>query len=455
VKRRAELVLLAAVLVGVLLGSSHMASADHVDFRFKWPWRPLETTTVDVTGWPYQAHHCCGETCNDGGPGSCTDAYDFVISDDWVISSAEGAVIVAERVDDIDPQWCRPSDHLGNVLKVQVATPTASDPASSIRVFYGHLSSLGDAAYESTILQGDYVGVQGLTGYTLGDDYGWNGTSWGKHCGKHLHFEFWPSSPSDPQHPDKIDGQTSPGTSTNSGIGEYWYYGFPPNPLPIRTKYIQMGGWDGIDPSYSATIDDMGWTNDPQRAGLPMPAALYVHTYRTWGYEQNFRQPPDPWGKEREGIYQSDWVPGSGFVVRSPFWDAWEAGALVPNTDPPQYKSISVPLADQGGCPSGSRPDCAAYQLTHLGYLWMYTLGWYAAVWCPDVAGTAYEHTKSGGVAMNDVLAVLAYVGCYQGGPPHNGFYYDAWFDADGSAAITMSDVLAVLAAAGRLCKPT
>ncbi len=454
-KRGHRVVVLLASVGVLVMATTHMVSGEHVDFRFKWPWRPLETTTVAVTGWPYQAHHCCGETCNNGGPGSCTDAYDFDITDggDWVISSAEGTVLARRTT--INPEYCISADGLGNYVKVLVPTPTELDPGDTIQVWYGHLTSVSPPGVGATILQGDPVGVQGITGHTYGNDWGWDGTSWGNHCGKHLHLEFWPSSEADPQHPEKMDGQTSPGTSTNSGIGEYWYYGFPPDPIAIRTKYIQMGGWDGIDPSYSATIDDMGWTNDPQRQGLPSPQALYVHTYRAWGFEQDFRQPADPWGKEREGIYQPDWSPGSGFIVRSPFWDAWEAGGAGTSI-PPVYHSISVPLADQGGCPPGSRPDCVAYQLTHLGYLWMHAWGWYAAVWCPDVGMGAGNKTKNGVADIQDVLAVLWYAFTYQGGPPNsNGVSYDPWYDAGGDTGIDMSDVLAVLDGVMRDCYPT
>lgn len=263
-KRPLGTVCAVCLAVTALLATWHAVGAEQVDFRFKWPWRPLETTAVAVTTLPYSGVHDCQS-------GSCTDAYDFVISDDRVISSAEGTVI--QRVDSIDPQTCIAEQGLGNCAKVLVPTPTEVNPASTIQVWYGHLQSVSAPPVNGTILQGDPVGIQGITGYTIGNDYGWNGTSWGYHCGRHLHFEFYPSSPSNPQRPDKIDGQNTkptispPLVSTNSGIGQYWYYGT--TNWPIRNKYIAKGGWDGLNPSDPA--DDMGWTSDPQRSGLPSP----------------------------------------------------------------------------------------------------------------------------------------------------------------------------------------
>ncbi|MGB6836480.1 MAG: hypothetical protein WBF66_02105 [Dehalococcoidia bacterium] len=441
-KRPLGTVCAVCLAVTALLATWHAVGAEQVDFRFKWPWRPLETTAVAVTTLPYSGVHDCQS-------GSCTDAYDFVISDDRVISSAEGTVI--QRVDSIDPQTCIAEQGLGNCAKVLVPTPTEVNPASTIQVWYGHLQSVSAPPVNGTILQGDPVGIQGITGYTIGNDYGWNGTSWGYHCGRHLHFEFYPSSPSNPQRPDKIDGQNTkptispPLVSTNSGIGQYWYYGT--TNWPIRNKYIAKGGWDGLNPSDPA--DDMGWTSDPQRSGLPSPQALYVHTYRVWGFEQNFRHDPDPWGRQVEGLYEADWSPGTAYLVDSPFWEAWEFGAWVGSA----YWSISIPRGDIGSCPGGSAPICLLYQRFHLGYIWMdrvYT--GVQAVWCPDVFGDDYAVNIIG-----DVLAVLEYAGTYQGGPPNaNGKYYDPWYDMDGDGAINITtDVLLVVAAAGDYCYPT
>jgi hypothetical protein len=62
------------------LTGSDSASAEHDDYRFKWPW--MFSTTVSVTGYPYTAHHDCVN-------GSCTNAFDFVINDDIVRSATQ------------------------------------------------------------------------------------------------------------------------------------------------------------------------------------------------------------------------------------------------------------------------------------------------------------------------------------------------------------------------------
>jgi hypothetical protein len=187
------------------------------------------------------------------------------------------------------------------------------------------------------------------------------------------------------------------------------------------------------------------------RPGLPYPQGLYVHNYRTWGWEQTFAHDPWYYDHKERGFYAAVWNPAASQHIEEPYWRFWNVGAL----DGYVYRSISLPMADRSACPPGSVSTCAGYQLFHLGYMWNDWSVIYGAVWCPDV-GIAGQHTKSGAVNMSDVLAVLAYVGCYQGGPPNpSGWYYDAWFDADGSAAISMSDVLAVLDAFGHYCHPT
>ena len=336
-----------------------------------------------ITTYPYSGVHDCVT-------GSCTDAYDFVISDDRVMSSADGTV--TERRANVPSDTCDPNDHLGNVVKARVRTPTEPDPSKTIILFYAHLDRVFAPPQGFSFLQGEAVGKQGITGYTQGSDWGWNGSSWGYHCGEHLHFEFYPSSQSDPQRPDKIDGQaTKPlveaAKSTNSGIGEKLD---GTTEYEIRWRYLVLGGWDGFDPLDPA--DDMGWTNNPNRPGLPTPEALYVHDYRVWGSEQNFRHHPDAFGGERTGMYVPVWDTTWARLVASTFWDTWEAGAPLGSTT----VSISVPVKEQSTCPYGSRPDCVAYQLTHLGYIWMGSFGFTEAVWCPDIAGTPFVHAKDG-----------------------------------------------------------
>lgn len=419
-KLRTKGPLLLLLLGLVALAVPVQASADlRGDWFRKFPWRAADPgLTHHITTLPGDGYHT-------GIPDGTAIDYDMNLGQE-VRSMSQGYARYGSDYDACcTDSWC----HLGKWVLVWTADPSGRQDMAT----YGHLDWGRTELQNTVVLQGEVLGGAGTTGHVEPSCPAY-----------HLHVRYtdWGGGTTRSQAPIQAIDNFAYNTgyqSANSGIGELWY--FETLVSSMRQKYLDKGAWAQV-----------GWTYSVPR--MPWPDGLWVHLYRAWGREQNFRHNPDPWGKEVEGIYEPAWSPGTAYLVDSPFWDAWEAGALVPQTDPPQYNSISVPLADQGSCPSGSRPDCAAYQLTHLGYLWMYTLGWYAAVWCPDV-GIAGQHTKDGYVTMSDVLAVLAYVGCYQGGPPRNGLYYDAWFDADGDTAITMSDVLAVLAAVGRLCRPT
>jgi hypothetical protein len=208
----------------------------------------------------------------------------------------------------------------------------------------------------------------------------------------------------------------------------------------IRDHYIYHGGWI------------YGWTHDVGRPGLPFPQGLYVHNYYAWGWEQTFAH--DPWYYDHieRGFYAGVWDPGVSEHIDDPYWRFWDVGALVGTA----YHSISLPMGERGPCPPGSISTCAGYQLFHLGYMWNDWSVIYGAVWCPDVAGLIGQHVKSGAVNLQDVVAVIHYVGCQQGGPPNqNGAYYDAWFDMDGSGWVNSQDVILVLNGTGRVCHAT
>ena len=143
-------VLASVVLVAGL--STAVVRADHEDYRSKWPYLPGVVPTV--TTYPYSGVHNCTT-------GSCTDAWDILIDGDQVISSVEGTAF--EVVSSFTNGTCGPSLGLGNNVKV-------SNP-SRPTVYYAHLASTG-IIQNSHVFQGDLIGVEGNTGYTIGSDPG-------------------------------------------------------------------------------------------------------------------------------------------------------------------------------------------------------------------------------------------------------------------------------------------
>jgi hypothetical protein len=418
--RTALRLLVVAVIAAVLLPRSGPVAEGALSdaFQHKWPWLPGVGYTI--TTLPYQENHCCGSTCNNGSPGSCTDAYDFVIANDDVRSSVQGVIAASET----EVHECGPNLHYGNYALVQTNYHQVT------YVTYAHLETVTQTT--GTIYQGDYVGRQGETGNVIP-------------CpgGKHLHFGF------DPARPALIDNRATdfttknpdpPLTSTNSPAGEDANL----TPFPaIRGEYILRGGWT------------FGWTHDVGRPGLPFPQGLYVHNYRTWGWEQTFANNPYYTGAIELGLYVGAWGQGVSQPIHQYYWPTWNAGGVVPNRSPPVYYAISLPTSDFEDCPPGSASTCAGYQLYHLGYMWNDWSANIHAVWCPDV-GIPADPTKDGAVNMQEVVAVLHYVGCEQGGPPNsNGAYYDPWFDMNGDAAVNFQDVVMVLNGVGYSCYPT
>lgn len=96
--------MLALSVVGVIAVFAAPPSGvlgEHEKFQYKWPYQP--GASFVVTGIPYTGHHGCPP-----GPGqSCTDAWDLVIADDDVRSSAEGTAY--EVVSSLPPGTCGPS----------------------------------------------------------------------------------------------------------------------------------------------------------------------------------------------------------------------------------------------------------------------------------------------------------------------------------------------------------
>lgn len=359
VSHEAVLVALVCAVAAVLPATSVDAENMSDAYRFKWPWLP--GTGVDITGYPYTAHHGCSG-------GSCTDAYDFVTSgeDPQVKSSAEGRVI--QRVDQYEtPDNCYDPDlHLGNYVRVTVDNFDAD-------VIYAHLKSVS-AAQGATVYQGDTIGVQGCTGNTTGD---------------HLHYEFTPSASQDPKRPDSIDGQSTkptvpPLTSTNSFIGLISQEG-----AALRLEYVERNSWWGV-----------GWTSDIE--GLGTPGLFMRRPAGHAGWEQTFlRDPyePYPFCSGESGIYAADLDPAAAYWVDICVWDTWHnvpASNLTTGTCPGSCGTAATgyPRSDMDAayCPP-ELPNCTALQAFHFGYVWWAAGGTApTSVACPDVDQNRYAN---------------------------------------------------------------
>lgn len=246
-----------------------------------------------MTTYPYSGVHDCVT-------GSCTDAWDIVIAGDAVRSSAEGIAYFVRN--DIPANTCDPLQGLGNNVRVSVPNGPS--------VYYGHLAST-PVVQGSRILQGDSIGVQGHTGYTIGNDPGG--------CGTHLHFEFVPA------HPAKIDNATNPSASTNSAVGHYSLPG-----AAIRLRYWGLGEI-GFGPSWGV----VGWTSDwTGSQGGCTPGSfcqLYVHyapdpVVGHWGSVQTFRKHPGAAVTDDGSIMVGRWAVNDAWRVEKPFFAAWLGG---------------------------------------------------------------------------------------------------------------------------------
>ena len=406
---KGALVLLVSGLAWLALPSQTDADLRSDWFR-KFPWTAGEEhyiTTLPGDGW----HTGIDATAID---------YDLTLGD-AVRSMSDGyATYDYDRLD-----CCSGEGHgLGQFVYVW------SSGGGGRMATYAHLDWGREELSNTPVLQGDFLGAAGSTGHVEPSCPAY-----------HLHVRYtdgW-SAPKE-EAPIQATSNFAYGTeyqSRNAPGGEIWGY-FVPFPS-IRDHYAYHGGWT------------YGWTHDVGRPGLPFPQGLYVHNYYTWGWEQTFANNPWYTGAIERGFYAGVWNPGASEHIEEIYWRFWNVGALVGTA----YRSVSVPMVDRGPCPPGSVSTCAGYQLFHLGYMWNDWSVIHGAVWCPDV-GVAHQHTKDGFVNVQDVVAVIHYVGCQQGGGPNgNGAYYDAWFDMDGSGWVNVQDVTLVLNGVGRVCHPT
>ncbi len=300
------------------------------DYRYKWPWRH-DTSLSYIGTYPFSGVHGCypdGEY-----PYECVAAYDLNIANSVVVASNEGDV--THITDTYAPNDCGSGKSYGNYVD-----------AGGVR--YAHFNSIAPGLLgDSSLLQGDQVGVEGATGNVIP-------------CpgGKHLHWQFLAGSVP------TIDAD-SWGVSTNSLIGEYSSAG-----LALRTYYINHGGWNSI-----------GWTTKH----CPGTCTLNMTANNHWGRMQDFRHDPDPmFGQEFATILVAKWdlTNDEAYRADSVFWPAWAGGAY---DHVGTLRPLSMAQNEAGACPPGSNPACVSYQRFHLGYVWLASNGVASASFCSDV----------------------------------------------------------------------
>src|SRR3990172_9910743 len=130
--------LLAVALASVVTVLPPTAHALQDEFRFKWPYEPGQLQAV--TEVPFGGEHNCQT-------GTCEDAWDVLIANFRVSSSAEG--VVTELDSRFDPNTCITTPSFGNFVRVRTATPTGD-----AFVRYAHLNSTAPAL-GSRVFQGD------------------------------------------------------------------------------------------------------------------------------------------------------------------------------------------------------------------------------------------------------------------------------------------------------------
>ena len=415
-------------------GSLH---ATHEDYRFKWPFRPGATATVNTP--PYQSNHACPA---EQGVRSCDDAWDLGISDGQVVSASEGAVAYVEA--GIPANTCV-GDGLGG-LGNQVRVDLAGFP----QVQYGHLAMVSSqGAY---IYQGDSIGTQGGTGSTRSSVPG--------QCGIHLHWEFTPSDPGAPSHPSKIDGVTSPpnipptSTSSNSLVGSHLPGIVTTGTQAIRDIYKFFGAIFGSSWAVFGWTAD--WTGNQGGCWANTYCQYYVHyapdtIVGHWGLRQTFRLHPGTPIADDGAIAVGRWTwNGTTDPSPNPYWikpgffSAW-LGSLM---------NVGLPLNYDVGTSApycSSSVGCVAYQRFHLGYIWKHsTLGWRPSVFCADVI----NNDNGNHVRIDDILAVSqAYF--LDDGPNVWEPWAQARLDTDGDGFIRVSDMLPVIDTYFDSCYPT
>jgi len=336
-------------------------------------------------GYRYKFPCPAGASCYVTTLGHSQDALDFDIS-----GSSNGPVrAVSEgQVTNVtsDVNQCDVSQpYLGRYVVVQDIFGRS--------LTYAHLSSYAANLHTGQwVLQGDPLGVEGDTGYTLH----WDGQQWVP-CGVHLHLTNVASL-------SYVDNQTvnhlGAYTSTNSVIGEI---GGSQQGQAIRDEYLWLGQQAGNRSWYV-----VGWTSDNRGPGTGLSMRR-----EGAGYEQTFNHDAGYGCSGHSGIYVSDNRPGEGHWVDYCLWDTWTGPAS-------NYPSASgrgatgYPRTEPSSayCPS-QLAGCVKFQAFYDGYVWMNSSAQVQSVAAPDVDGNGVVNFMD---AISVAKAALKYPYRYDAG---------------------------------------
>jgi len=394
------------VVVSLSLLSQSTAQATHDDYRYKFPCVPADdcyVTQLTHTG----------------------NAYDF----DPQGSAGLGTIPAVSE-----------GTFRGYVTVSEVCTTSGLGKYAVIEDMHGrtlryaHLSAFGGMLEDERVLQGDMVGIEGNTGYTIS-------------CAPHLHLEG-------------IAGAVIEGNSiglglyrsTNSTAGAYSIPGYG-----IRQKYFDLG-----DPwtSWASVGWTADWTGNQGGCGSEAFCRLKVHhapdpLLGRWGSTQTFRLHPGTAVEDDGALMVGRWALESStsalantYRVRSPLFAAWVVYY--------QGATVGVPIAEQEGTGTTRCPtywNCLSYQRFHIGYIWEqvgYPTSVFYAVSCPDVA-LPIDYAVRGG----DISAVVAAYGQDEGTTPPDVDWDQARYDMDNSGTIRGADISFVVQHYGPYCYPS
>lgn len=294
---------------------------------------------------------------------------------------------------------------------------------------YGHLGSFGFLQGGQKVQQGDFVGVEGNTGYTI-------------NCAPHLHLEQIATASG-------INGVAMSSIaetvyqSTNSRVGNFTLGG-----AAIREKYDLMA-WP-----YGSSWAAAGYTYDPSQGQVGCAygtyCQLYVHYNPNvieghWGNIQNFRIHQDAAGHSAQSIQWHRWSGSNdAYIVRrdDDFFDKWWNKLGYNPINGVSY-DMGLALMDRWG----------PYQRFHVGYVRALPSGTIAR-YCPDVAlpGPANPGNYDGAVSGFDMFAVLDHFNVSDNGLDPFEVWPNSWFDITGDGSVAGGDLFAVLSGFNLSC---
>jgi murein DD-endopeptidase MepM/ murein hydrolase activator NlpD len=381
---------IALCLIAVGL-SGEGAQANHDNWRYKFPCRPADHCYVTTLAHPTNAL--------DFDPKGSAGLGD-------IISASEGTFI-----ENVTQSAVCTTSGLGKFAEVQ--------DVHGRTLRYSHLSAFVTRPEGTHVQQGDTLGLEGNTGFTI-------------NCEPHLHLQGISTAPGINGTP-TANLQIGPDYhSTNSVIGGI---------SQIRVKYDQLGypfgSW--------ATV---GWTHDISGSGAGCPSSdlhvpsshcrldvYYVPDVQDghWGSTQNFRGHAEPGEPINSGLQWHRWSssnPARWVQRNNGFFSQWIAGGVNPNNG--GVYPIGLAVTDRIG----------NYQRFHVGFIkiiFPYTV----AQFCPDIiAGPAPGNPGEydGVVAGTDLFAVLGRFGESDVGLAPWQAWPNSWYDLNGDGGVSGQD---------------